>query len=106
MQVTIDNITMQRITLDADDVKNAIKHFLAVTIHPKISNTDMEKAKVTMNPAGGALVEIIIDSVPDMPDQAPPCIETPGGPGPMHPDQIMKNLEQGFSKNQLADKED
>lgn len=106
MQVTIDNITMQRITLDVNDVKNAIKHFLAVTIHPRISNTDMEKAKVTINPAGGALVEIVLDSVPDLPDVAPPCIEIPsnGITGPLHPDQMMQNLEKSFVPE--PDKED
>ena len=103
MEVTIDTITMQRINLDVNDVKEAIKHYVASRITPPI--TDIDKATVKLH-SNGALVEIIINSVPDMPDIAPPCIEIPSNGtssgGAIHPDQMMKNLEESF----VPEKED
>lgn len=103
METTIDNITMQRITLDVDDVKNAIKHYVASYVQPKIQNID--NAIVSLH-SHGALVEIILDSVPDMPDTAPPCIETPsnGVTGPIHPEKMMEHLQKSFVPE--PDKED
>ena len=106
MEVTIDNITMQRISLDVSDVKEAIKFYIASRISPPVK--DIDKAAVKLH-SNGALVEIIIKSIPDMSDIEPPCIEVQSNGasgGAIHPDQMMKNLESNFSPNDLSDKED
>ena len=102
MEVTIDNITMKRITLDVNEVKEAIKLYVASYITPKIENIDGATIKLNTD---GALVEIVISEMPDLPDIAPSCIETMGpvtNGDPIHPDQMMKNLEKSF----VPEKED
>ena len=106
MEVTIDNITMKRITLSVSEVKEAIKLYVASYITPRIENIDGATIKLHTD---GALVEIVISEMPDLPDIAPPCIElgkgiiTTNGTGdPIHPDQMMKNLEKSF----VPEKED
>jgi len=101
MKTTIDNITIQRIVLDKNDVKDAIKFYIASTTYPKVKT---DAAVVVLNP-GGALVEIILDHCPDLPDTAPPCMEIPGNgiTSPIHPDKLMEELRQKFSPSELDD---
>lgn len=103
MEVTIDNITMKRITLDVHEVKEAIKVYIASHIQPKIENIDDATVKLHNN---GAFVEIIISEMPDLPDVAPPCVELGTDSietgDPIHPDKMMENLERSF----VPEKED